>query len=253
MHLAFFIARRTIEDMKSFLMSRKGQLSVPLAIIVAGLIIGISVIYAVGKKSVTGPIVDDVSDVDATANVLDKVRAIAEDEHVLGDKGAPVKIIEYSDTECPFCKRFHETMNQLVAEYDGKVAWVYRHFPLDTLHPKARKESEATECAAELGGNEKFWGYINRLYEVTPSNNGLDPAELSNIATYVGLDVAKFNECLSSGRQTQRVAKDYNEAVAAGGRGTPFSVVISASGKKTTIPGALPLESVKEIVDEALR
>lgn len=239
--------------MKNFFLNRRGELSVPLAIIIAGLIIGISVIYAVGKKSVTGPVVDDVSDADAAANVLDKVRAIAADDHVLGDPDAPVKIVEYSDPECPFCKRFHATMQDVVKEYNGKVAWVYRHFPLDTLHPKARKEAEATECAAELGGNEKFWGYISRLYEVTPSNNGLDPLELPNIAAYVGLDAAQFNACLSSGRQAQRVAKDYNEAVAVGGRGTPYSVVINASGKKTTIPGALPLESVKEIVDEALR
>lgn len=240
--------------MKNIFIDRRGQLSVPLAIIVAGLIIGISVIYAVGKKSVVPTVAgDDEPAADATANVLDKVRTIAEDEHILGDSDAPVKIIEYSDTECPFCKRFHATMQDVVKEYDGKVAWVYRHFPLDTLHPKARKESEATECAAELGGNEKFWAYINRLYEVTPSNNGLAASELPNIAAYVGLDAAKFNECLSSGRQAQRVAKDYNEAVAAGGRGTPYSVVISASGKKTTIPGALPLESVKQLVDEALR
>lgn len=234
-------------------MDKRGQLSVPLAIIVAGLIIGVSVIYAVGKKSVTAPVADDGADVPETASVLDKVRAIASEDHILGDADAPVKIVEYSDTECPFCKRFHETMNQLVAEYDGKVAWVYRHFPLDTLHPKARKESEATECAAELGGNEKFWAYVNRLYEVTPSNNGLPASELPNIAAYIGLDAAQFNACLSSGRNAARVAKDYNEAVAAGGRGTPYSVVVSASGKKTTIPGALPLDSVKQIVDEALR
>lgn len=240
--------------MKNMFNDRQGQLSVPLAIIIAGLIIGISVIYAVGKKSVTPAVTDnDESANDVTANILDKVRTLASDDHILGSPDAPVKIIEYSDTECPFCKRFHDTMNQLVAEYDGKVAWVYRHFPLDTLHPKARKEAEATECAAELGGNEKFWAYINRLFEVTPSNNGLSAAELPNIAAYAGLDVGKFNECLSSGRHAARVAKDYNEAVAAGGRGTPYSVVISASGKKTTIPGALPLESVKEIVDEALR
>jgi len=100
---------------------------------------------------------------------------------------APVKIVEFSDTECPFCKRFHTTMQQVVKDSNGQVAWVYRHFPLDQLHSKARKEAEATECAAELGGNEKFWAYLNRLMEVTPANDGLDLAELPVIAAYVGL------------------------------------------------------------------
>ncbi|MBI2075487.1 MAG: thioredoxin domain-containing protein [Candidatus Harrisonbacteria bacterium] len=240
--------------MKNFFTNKRGELSVPLAIIIAGLIIGISVIYAVGKKSVTAPVVaDDDSAASETANVLDKVRAVAADDHILGDLDAPVKVVEFSDPECPFCKRFHGTMQQVVAEYGDKVAWVYRHFPLDSLHPKARKEAEAMECAAELGGNDAFWKYANRLYEVTPSNNGLDPAELPKIAQYVGLDAAKFSACLASGKHAERVAKDYNEAVASGGQGTPYSVVINASGKKTTIPGALPLDSVKAIIDEALR
>ncbi|MDO8584955.1 MAG: thioredoxin domain-containing protein [bacterium] len=239
--------------MKNIFSTRRGELSVPLAIIVAGLIIGVSVIYAVGKKSVTGPIADDGADVSGTANALDKARAVGADDHILGDPNAPVKIIEYSDTECPFCKRFHETMRQLVAEYDGKVAWVYRNFPLDSLHPKAPKEAAAAECAAELGGNEAYWTYLNRLYEITPSNNGLDFAELPKIAAYAGLNIAEFNACVASGKTTARVSADYAEAVAVGARGTPFSIVVSASGQKTTIPGALPLESVKNIVDEALR
>ena len=68
-----------------------------------------------------------------------------------------------------------------------KVAWVYRHFPISGLHSKSLKEAEATECAANLGGNSKFWEYTNKLYEVTPSNDKLDPKELTNIAKQVGL------------------------------------------------------------------
>jgi len=115
------------------------------------------------------------------------MKPVSDGDHILGDKNAPVKIVEFSDTECPFCKRFHTTMQQVVKDNNGQVAWVYRHFPLDQLHSKARKEAEATECAAELGGNEKFWAYLNRLMEVTPANNGLDPAELLTIASYAGL------------------------------------------------------------------
>ncbi|MCI0542492.1 thioredoxin domain-containing protein [bacterium] len=98
-------------------------------------------------------------------------------EHILGNPNAEIFIIEYSDLECPFCKRFHETMKQAMEQYgkDGQVAWVYRHFPLDAIHNKARKEAEATECAGELGGNDMFWKYTNKLMEITPSNNQLDP------------------------------------------------------------------------------
>ena len=124
------------------------------------------------------------SDIEAS---LINMKPISDSDHILGDKNAPVKIVEFSDTECPFCKRFHTTMQQVVKDSNGQIAWVYRHFPLDQLHSKARKEAEATECAAEMGGNEKFWAYLNRLMEVTPANNGLDPAELLTIAAYVGL------------------------------------------------------------------
>src|SRR6185295_5043808 len=83
------------------------------------------------------------------------VKPVAAEDHIRGDLAAPVKVIEFSDFECPFCKGFHATMKQVMADYekDGKVAWVYRHFPIDELHSKARKEAQAAECAGELGGN----------------------------------------------------------------------------------------------------
>ena len=123
---------------------------------------------------------------DVGVNLIN-MKAISDGDHILGNRNASVKIVEFADMECPFCKRFHVTMQQVVKDSNGQVAWVYRHFPLDQLHSKARKEAEAVECAAEMGGNEKFWAYLDRIMEVTPSNNGLDPAELLNTAAYVGL------------------------------------------------------------------
>lgn len=109
--------------------------------------------------------------------ILDPVTA---KDHIAGNPQADLLIIEYSDPECPFCKRFHETMTQVMNEYgkQGKVAWVYRHFPLDSIHSKARHEAEAMECAGEIGGNTKFWEYLNKLEEITPANNQLDPTLL---------------------------------------------------------------------------
>lgn len=92
-----------------------------------------------------------------------EVPALAADDRYLGNINADVVIIEYSDIDCPFCKRFHPTMERIAQEYGSKIAWVYRHFPLDSLHPEARTKAEATECVAQLAGNEVFWKYLKTL------------------------------------------------------------------------------------------
>src|SRR3990167_5334017 len=145
-----------------------------------------------------------------------QMNAISKDEHIRGNVNAQVSVVEYSDLECPYCKRIHPTLKQVLTTYGDKVNWVYRHFPLDSLHSKARKEAEATECAAELGGNDVFWAYVDKIYEITPSNDGLDPAQLPKIAKEVGLDTATFEECLNSGRHAKTVQEHYNQAIAAG-------------------------------------
>jgi protein-disulfide isomerase len=126
------------------------KLSVPIAIVIAGVLIAGSLYYSnikVAKQVVNTAPTEAIS-----------MRAVSSDDHILGNPNADVVIVEYSDTECPFCKQFHTTLRRVMDEYgkDGKVAWVYRHFPIDQLHSKARKEAEATECANELGGAEKF-------------------------------------------------------------------------------------------------
>ncbi|MEK7480721.1 MAG: thioredoxin domain-containing protein, partial [Patescibacteria group bacterium] len=176
-------------------------------------------------------------------------------DHIRGNPDAAVKIVEYSDLECPFCKRFHSTMQQVVEEYgkDGRVAWVYRHFPLDALHSKARKEAEATECANELGGNTAFWTYIDKLIAITPSNNQLDPNQLPVIAGDIGLNREAFQTCLDAGKFADRVSADLSDAQAAGGSGTPYSIAIAKNGEKFPINGAQPYEEVKRIIELALQ
>lgn len=180
------------------------------------------------------------------------IEDVSNDDWVRGDADAPITIVEFSDTECPFCQRFHVTMQRIVEEYDGKVRWAYRHFPLENLHSKAVKEAEATECAGELGGQEGFWTYLDRLMEVTPSNNGLDPAQLPVIAGDVDLNVVAFNECLEEGRHEQKVREHIAQASAAGGRGTPYSIILYGD-EKLPIGGALPFEQVKAMIDPLLQ
>lgn len=177
---------------------------------------------------------------------------VNQDDHIRGSFDAPIKIVEYSDLECPFCKRHHPVMQRIVDEYPEQVAWVYRHFPLTLLHSKAVKEAEATECAAELGGNDGFWAMTDKIFEVTPGNNGLDLETLPDLAAEVGLDRAKFTECLDSGRYESKVREQYEDAIAAGGQGTPYNVIIAPDGRKIPLAGAYPFESFKEVIDSIL-
>jgi protein-disulfide isomerase len=179
-------------------------------------------------------------------------RPVDAKDHVRGAANAAVTIIEYSDTECPFCKQFHTTMKEVLSQNEGKVKWVYRNFPLRGLHQKAAKEAEALECANELGGNDKFWEYADRLYAITPSNDGLDAAELPKIASAVGLNQAKFETCLSSGKFASKVSEDERDAVSAGGRGTPYSIILGPKGEKTPLSGALPSFEIQRIIDSML-
>lgn len=228
-------------------------LAMPIAVVIAGALIAVSVFYSGGKAPTEGIANQPQQQEVEQSGDLEQMTPITSKDHIRGDINAPVKIVEYSDTECPFCKRFHSTMKEVMVEYgkDGKVAWVYRHFPLDQLHSKARKEAVALECAGDLGGNDKFWEYADRLYEVTPANNGLDLSELPKIAQYIGLDTAKFNTCLASTKFDKHIEDEVQNAITTGGNGTPWSIVVGKNGKKYPLSGAQPLSAVKQLIDLA--
>lgn len=226
-------------------MHTNNTLTVPLAIVIAGALIAAS-LYFVNRGDAPTP----------TAPINEQeinLKPVTEGDYILGNPNAQIVIVEFSDTECPFCKDFHNTMHRIIDEYgpDGHVAWVYRHFPIAELHPKAFKQAEALECAGELGGNSSFWDYTDRLYEITPSNNGLDMNLLPAIAEEVGLDQQAFTECLNSGRHTDAVQADFDDAIASGGRGTPHGLLVTA-GQIVPIPGAQPYQSLKSAIDAIL-
>ena len=221
---------------------------IPLAIVVAGGFVAAAIYFGTGSSG--GPTTTiNTNDQNAEIDLIPP----AEKDHIIGNRSASLVIVEYSDTECPFCKTFHNTMHQIVRDYDGKVAWIYRHFPIAQLHSKAIKEAEATECAAELGGNQVFWNYLDKLFETTNSNDSLDPSELPKIAADVGLDVNAFNTCLSSGRHTELVKKSVEEAIKAGALGTPYSVIVTQDGQKVLINGAEPIAMVKAKINALLK
>jgi protein-disulfide isomerase len=236
--------------------SSGGAWALPVSIFLSALIIGGAIVYNTGANEVAENNPSEPSNERGghLAAVVDSFRDVdVRGDHYFGNPKAPIKFIEWSDLECPFCKRFHPTVAQLVEEYDGQVAWVYRHFPLDQLHSKARKEAEATECAAALGGNDAFWVYVDRIFEITPANNGLDLDLLPEIAEEIGIDRGAFEKCLSSGQFKEKVEADYNDAIAAGGRGTPFSMIVGPNGNATPVSGALSINRLRAMIDEELK
>lgn len=226
------------------------KISLPVSIIIAGVLIGGGV-YLNGRIAKENPTTTQKQE-QASDNLADSVRPIDANDHILGSSSAKVLVIEYSDTECPFCKNFHQTMLSIMQEYgkNGDVAWIYRHYPIAGLHSKSIKEAEATECAGNLGGNSKFWEYINKVYEITPSNDGLDPKELTNIAKQVGLSSTAFDTCLNSGEFTPRVNADIQNAQEIGISGTPYSVIVDVKNNKYyPIEGAYPYANIKSAID----
>ncbi|OGF20197.1 hypothetical protein A3I35_01125 [Candidatus Falkowbacteria bacterium RIFCSPLOWO2_02_FULL_45_15] len=171
------------------------------------------------------------------------VPAITTDDNVRGNQNAAVTIVEYSDFECPFCLRFQSTMEQIYNEYKSKALFVYRHFPLSSLHPEAQKAAEASECAAEQG---KFWEMHDKIFAANAAQN-MSVEQWKKEATALGLNASKFNDCLDSGKFASKVAQQQAGGQAAGAQGTPTTFV---NGQ--LVNGAVPYEQVKAVIDQEL-
>ncbi len=157
-----------------------------------------------------------------------------------GAEKAPVTIVKFEDFHCPFCKQVQSTFAELLSKYGDKVKLVHLDFPIDQLHPQARKAHEAARCANEQG---KFWVYHDKLYENAPVN----PANLKTYAKEVGLDLQAFDQCFNSGKYQAAVQKDIEEGTRAGVTGTPAFFI---NGRM--ISGAQPLESFVRVIDDEL-
>ncbi len=174
---------------------------------------------------------------------------VTDNDHIRGAKNANVTIVEYSDFECPFCKRFHPTVQQAMKEYEGKIRWIYRHFPLDSIHPNARPEAEAAECVARLAGSDKFWEYTDKIFERTTSNGlGFALDKLVPLAKEIGVDEKKMKTCVDKKETASAVEDQYQGGVAAGVRGTPGSFVNGIE-----LGGAVPYEELKRVIEQALK
>lgn len=165
------------------------------------------------------------------------VRPVTENDHILGDIEAPIKLIVYTDLECPYCAYFHqEVQPALLEEYGDELAIVFRHFPLPS-RPKGLVEAEAAECAYLLGGHDAFWGFVNTIYAVSPLNNGLDLEILPDIAHRIGLNAERFEACREEGGGSKRVQNDKFDGILANVVLTP-SVLIQSEERSTLVAGS---------------
>jgi protein-disulfide isomerase len=160
---------------------------------------------------------------------------------VRGATDAPVTLVEFSDLHCPFCKQVQATLTQLLERYPGKVKLAYRDFPIDSLHPQARRAAEAARCARDQG---KFWEYHDLVFAGPPSAT---PEALERYAGQAGLDVAAFGGCLAGGTHRAAVQRDIDEGTRIGVTGTPAFFI---NGRP--LSGAQPLEAFVRVIDEEL-
>jgi protein-disulfide isomerase len=229
------------------------SLAIPIAIVAGFGLIALA-IYFSGVGNRNAPTGDVLPPTTAQAPAAKgKIRPVDATDYVKGNPNAPILIVEYSDYDCPFCKNFHETMTRVMDEYGvgGKVAWVYRQFPLAQLHPNAERISQAALCVGEIGGNDAFWKYSDLIFAERNINEPTNITKLPEYAVEVGVSKEALIACLDSGKHQETVNKSLQDGAQAGIQGTPQSFVI-VGNQMAQIEGAQPYAVVKQIIDNLL-
>jgi protein-disulfide isomerase len=228
----------------------RNTLGIPIAIVIAAALIAGAIIYT-GKDG--GGTAQLPSGQNAQQTGEMEVAPVTKDDHILGNPNAPIIIVEYSDYDCPFCKNFHATMHQIMDDYgaDGKVAWVYRHFPLVQLHPNAPRIAEASECVASIGGNEAFWKFSDLVFGERATNEPTNINRLTEYAEKSGVSADAYNRCMDAGTFKKAIEDATIAALKTGARGTPYSILI-VGDQQGVINGAQPYANVKQMVETLL-
>ena len=186
-----------------------------------------------------------VAPVDAAGDpVAVSIRPPSANDHIAGSPSAKVVLVEYSDFQCPYCSLIHPTLKRIVQESQGDIAWVYRHLPLESIHPEATPAATASECIAEQLGNDGFWAFADNIFA---NQKSMSAAYYTQVAGKLGANQAAFASCVSSGRYDQKIKVDSNEATNNGGNGTPFTVVVSGS-QQVPFSGALPYAQIMAVI-----
>lgn len=175
---------------------------------------------------------------------------VPDGKHIYGSIDARYTLVEFSDLECPYCKRFHNTPKQFVDASKGNVNWQWMHYPLDFHNPAAADQAIASECISEQLGNRAFWAFLNDVF-VQSRGNGQGVPNLTDVATEIGADSGKFMECISSGKYQQKIQEHMQKAASQGIKATPATFVVdNQTGKMQLVPGAQPVQALMAAVSK---
>lgn len=205
---------------------------------------------------------DGSKDTTKTENKIKKTKntsiepEITKDDHFInGSINSKVKVLTYTDLECPYCKTFDATIQRLIERYGNDVAFVYRHYPLSQIHSSAELAANATECIAKLGGEKKFSTYVHDVFQSAPA--GLNEDNLSKLARQNGVNEKSFQMCLDKRMYSDEVMRDQTKgniiAQTETMFGTPYSLVYGPKGQIEKIVGNQPYDIVVNTIDGLLR
>lgn len=230
--------------------SRTNSLAIPIAIIIGFGLIAAAIFFSGQKSTPENVQVNIPSNDGKEVAAKGPLRPVDENDHIRGNPNAPIVIVEYSDFDCPYCKNFHETMQKVMDNYgaDGNVAWVYRQYPIEQLHPSAPRIAQASECVAELAGNDAFWKFTDLIFGERETNEMTNMSRLTEFATSAGASENAFEACMEDGRTKEAVQEDFADGINAGAKGTPYSLVL-VGGQQGVINGAQPYDYVRSVLD----
>lgn len=231
--------------------STRSHPAIPIAIVVGFAMIALAIYFTGGGDNNAKIIADNIAS--STPNLTGVPRPIDESDYIKGNPNAPILLIEYSDYDCPFCKQYHITLKQIMDEYgvNGRVAWVYRQFPIQQLHPNSPKISEAALCVGSLGGNDAFWKFSDMIFEEREINEPTNPVALPDYAVEAGVQEAEYDACVKSGKMADTVTKSVEDGFNIGARGTPYTVIMVGS-EQAVINGAQSYDTIKGILDNLI-
>lgn len=231
----------------------KTWFTIQTAIILGSIIVGVSVLLAGASSSTIKTAKPSAAAEQAAKKPI--VAPVTKNDLIFGDANAPITIVEYSDIECPFCNRFHATMNEVLEKYDGKVKYVFRHFPLN-FHPNAPLYAEAVECVYADLGKEKAFKVLNALFTTQPLQK-ITSGQAQVLGTFIGsqiqADATAITACLTSGRFSAKVTSDTASGSIAGVSGTPSAFIMNKKGDIQTVSGAQPFPAVQALIEASLK
>jgi protein-disulfide isomerase len=228
----------------SYINSQSGKFTTPMAVVTSGVIIALAIFFGPGvTDNSTGQLAQVPGNQAAPAQDGGPSELLAQDvtknDHILGNQNADIFLIEYSDLDCPFCGSVHPTLGEVVAQNDN-VGWVYRHNPLESIHPNARGKAVISECVAQIAGNDAFWKYLELNF-----GNG----DATDYSQYGTTQAAIDNCVVENGDEINAlIDSQISRALGTGGQGTPHTI-ISNDAFGIAVSGAQPLDVFTQIIE----